>query len=66
MKPQKTNRNSSKAKGRLFKLQPNLDAYLKKEGDKAGKTMTGILEELLAYRMRFKHFPPDSTQKKAA
>jgi hypothetical protein len=43
----------------IFRLEKSLAEFLREEAEKSNKTMTAILEELLAYRRKFKSWPPD-------
>ena len=44
----------------VFRIEKSLAAFLRKEATRSRKTMTAILEELLAYRRQFKSWPPEA------
>jgi hypothetical protein len=48
-----------KAPSMVFRIEKSLAEFLRKEAEKNHKTMTSILEELLAYRRQFKSWPPE-------
>jgi hypothetical protein len=43
----------------VFRLKEPLANFLRAEAEKSNKTMTSILEELLAYRKQYKSWPPE-------
>jgi hypothetical protein len=43
----------------VFRFKAPLASFLRFEAGKCNKTMTSILEEMLAYRKNFKAWPPD-------
>jgi hypothetical protein len=49
----------TKAPAMVFRLKEPLAQFLRAEAEKSNKTMTSILEELLAYRKQFKSWPPE-------
>lgn len=42
----------------LLKLRVDLDEWVRAESRKTGKPMVRIIEDLLAYRLKFKVWPP--------
>jgi hypothetical protein len=43
----------------VFRLKAPLAQFLRHEAEKHHRTMTSIVEELLAYRKNFKSWPPN-------
>jgi len=43
----------------VFRLKEPLAEFLRKEAEKQNRTMTSILEELLAYRKSYRSWPPN-------
>jgi hypothetical protein len=58
-KVKKVKRRGTKAASMVFRLKEPLAQFLRHEAEKHHRTMTSIVEELLAYRKNFKSWPPN-------
>lgn len=52
-------KRATKAPIMVFRLKQPLAHFLRREAERHNRTMTSIVEELLAYRKNFKTWPPN-------